>query len=359
MKAVRIFEHGGTEVLRYDDYPAPELTEDGVLVRVLATSLSSWDIGYRRGAWLENGLVAPLAGRRMFPLPMQLGRDAVGVVEAVGPGVTRFAAGQRVVSLPHPENPHCRYAKRGLGNLSTGIDLPGHVMFGGHAQYVVRPESYWAPLPHGVDPQKAAAAMWSYATAHRVVADRLQVRLNDTILVTGTSGGMGSAAAELALLAGARVIGVTRAAAKVAGLKAIGVDHVVVIGSETAAAVAEIRDITEGEGVDSAVDFTGKPATMRLCFDSMRLGGTFVPGTAEWTRDPLPISALDMIRIEPNIRGLRGSRLDDQRIVLELLAAGRINPRIHAVMPLSHVREAHYLLEGGSVEGRIVLDPAA
>ena len=73
----------------------------------------------------------------------------------------------------------------------------------------------------------------------------------------------------------------------------------------------------------------------------------------------MPISALDMIRIEPNIRGIRGSRLDDQRVVLELLKLKRIKPRIHAVMPLSRIVDAHRLLEGGAVEGRIVLDPFA
>ena len=156
---MRIFEHGDTGVLRYDDYPMPTLNDDSVLVRILATSLSTWDTNYRKGAWLQSGIIAPLAGRKMFPLPMQLGRDAVGVVEQVGASCGRFIVGQHVVGLPHPENPDCDFAKRGLGNLSTGVDIPGHVMFGGHAQYVVRPERFWTPLPDGVSSATASAAM--------------------------------------------------------------------------------------------------------------------------------------------------------------------------------------------------------
>ena len=137
MKAVRIFEHGDTSVLKYDDYPMPEAGPSDLVVRVLATSVSRWDVIYRQGIWRKGAFDhKPNPGRRMFPLPMQLGRDAVGVVEAVGSAVTRFRPGDRVVCLPHPENPASPEAIRGLGNLSTGIDLPAHGTFGGNAQFV-------------------------------------------------------------------------------------------------------------------------------------------------------------------------------------------------------------------------------
>ncbi len=357
MMAVRIMEHGGVDVLKYGEYPKPQPADNELLVRVLATSLSSWDLSYRKGAWLNGSMVTPLAGRKMFPLPMQLGRDAVGVVEGAGKNVKRFKLGDKVVGLPHPENSDCYFAKRGLGNLSTNIDLPGHTLFGGHAQYVVREERYWENLPANVHPNDAAAAMWSYATSHRIVADRAEVRLGDTVLITGVTGGMGSAAAELAAATGARIIGLTRSEAKAETLRRAGVEPVI-LADDVSQSVARIRALTDGRGVDAAIEYTGKAPLLRLCVDSLRLGGTFVPGTADWTTDPMPISALDMIRLELNIRGIRGSRLNDQRIVLQLLAEGRIEPKIHAVMPLSQIAKAHALLESGEVEGRIVLDPS-
>jgi len=353
MKAVRIFDCGGTDVLEYGDYPMPEVGPSDLLVRVLATSVSRWDVMYRAGTWRRTHKEYP--GRRMFALPMQLGRDAVGVVEAIGADVRGFAPGDAVVGLPHPENPNCPLTMRGLGNLSTGITYPGHSMFGGNAQYVARPEHYWMRLPDGVKPQLAAAAMWSYATSHRILADRLDARPNDVILVTGTSGGMGSALLDLAKLRGLRVIGVTRSPDKVAFLQSIGADQVVVAPREEAA--AEVKDLTGGLGVDGAVEFTGNPALAKLCIDAMRPGGTLVTAGADWSGERFPVLDQDFVRLELTIRGIRGSKLDDQRVVLELLEQGRIRPALFAVMPLSQIARAHALLEQSEVRGRIVLDP--
>ncbi|WP_113705117.1 quinone oxidoreductase family protein [Nonomuraea lactucae] len=359
MKAVRIFEHGDVNVLKYDNYAPPEVGPRDVLVRVVATSLSFWDVHYRKGGWLNGkNPLPPMLGRKMFPLPMQLGRDAAGVVEAVGEEVMSLAVGDRVAGLPHPENPRCPYAIRGLGNLSTGVDLPGHTMFGGHAQYVSRPEHYWINLPDAVDFAAAAAALWSYATSHRIVKDRLRVALNDVVLITGTSGGMGSATMALAKDMGAQVVGVTRSRTKREALTRMGADHVVVLPPDAAQA-AQVRAFTGDLGVDAAVDFTGNPILQRLCIDSLRLGGTFVPGTSDWSQDPLPVSALDLIRLEIAVKGVRASRLDDQRIVVELLAKGLIKPVIHATIPLSEIAQAHAALESGDIVGRMVLDPWA
>lgn len=359
MKAVRIFEHGDTSVLKYGDYPMPEAGPSDLVVRVLATSVSRWDVIYRQGIWRKGAFDhKPNPGRRMFPLPMQLGRDAVGVVEAVGSAVTRFKPGDRVVCLPHPENPASPEAIRGLGNLSTGIDLPAHGTFGGNAQFVALPESYWMPLPDGVAPEDAAAAMWSYSTSHRILTDRLGTRLNDWVLVTGASGGMGSAAVDLARAMGAQIVAVTRSPKKVAYLEGMGADRVVVVADDAMEkAVAMIREATGGTGVDGVIEFTGNRALFRLSIDCLRLGGTLVPVGADWSGAPLPISDQEFTRLELSIRGIRASRLNDQRIVLDLLAKKKITPRIFAVLPLAEIARAHEMLERGEITGRIVLDP--
>jgi NADPH:quinone reductase-like Zn-dependent oxidoreductase len=308
---------------------------------------------YRAGTWRQTHKAYP--GRRMFALPMQLGRDTVGVVEAVGAGVRQFAVGDRVVGLPHPENSECPLAQRGLGNLSTGIAYPGHSGFGGNAQYVARPEHFWMKLPDGVAPEVAAAAMWSYSTAHRVLAERLDVRKGDTILVTGTSGGMGSATVDLAKVFGLRVIGVTRTADKVPFLKQMGCDHVIVGSGENAA--ADIRALGSVLGIDGAVEYTGNPQLARLCLDVIRPGGTIVTAGADWSGERFPITDQDFVRLELNLKGIRGSTLADQRAVLDLLQRKAIRPAIHAVMPLSAVARAHELVERSELTGRIVLDP--
>ncbi len=359
MQAVRLSEFGGIDKLIFSDYPVPDLQADDVLVMVKATSVSRWDLKYRSGEIQRMGRQMTRhgghIGRRPFPLPMQLGRDVAGEVVDVGPAVTLFKRGDRVVGLVHPENSASLEAIRGLGNLSPGVDLPGHTMFGGNAQYVSRPSHYWMPLPDEVAFDDIAAAMWACATAHHIVTTRLAVRPNDWLLVTGASGGMGTATLQLARLAGASVIATTRTLTKQAALLACGADHVLDIGSVDI--LDRIRDLTQGHGVDGAVEFTGVEDTLRLCVDSLRLGGTLCPVGGELM--DLPITVSDLVSKELSVHGVRASTRNDQRIAVELVQKGRIRMPIHATFPLSQTAAAHALLESGQVIGRIVLHPWA
>jgi NADPH:quinone reductase-like Zn-dependent oxidoreductase len=270
-----------------------------------------------------------------------------------GSEVAGFKAGDRVVGLVHPENPASVNAIRGLGNLSTGVDLPGHTMFGGYAQYVARPQHYWIKI-RKLSYDQAAAAMWACSTAHHIVATRLNVRMNDNVLITGASGGMGTATLQLVRLAGGLPIATTRSAAKLELLRSAGAEFAVDSSAPEAARV--IREFTHGEGVDGAAEFTGAPALMRLCIDAMRFGGTFCPVAGEMNEVPLRV--IDLVSRELNVHGVRASTRNDQRIVVELLEKGRIVVPIHATLPLSQVAAAHRQLEAGdNLLGRIVLHP--
>lgn len=354
MKAVRITTFGGPDVLTFDDQPMPEVGANDVLVKVMATAVSGWDIKYRKG-YLHRNHGDGLTGRPRFPMPMQLGREAAGIVEAVGAGVTGFAPGDRVVGLVHPENPRSPEAIRGLGNLSSGISYPGHTMFGGYAQFVARPVDYWLPLPSAVSFDQAASAMWAAATAHRIVIARLEVSVGDTILVTGAAGGMGVATMQIARLAGARVIATTRDMKRSEFLTRWGAANVLDSGGSSAR--ADIRALTKGQGVDGAVEFTGAASVMELCRDSMRLGGTLCPVGGE--REPLPLSVWDLVNLELNVKGVRGSTLRDQHMVLQLLESGQLDMPIACRLPLSSIAEAHALQESGTADGRIIIHPWA
>jgi NADPH:quinone reductase-like Zn-dependent oxidoreductase len=359
MKAVRLFEFGGPEKLVYGDYPEPEVGAGDVLVKVIATSVSRWDIKYRTGEvhhfyGKATGHHGGIHGRPAFPMPMQLGRDVAGEVVAVGAAVDGFKPGDRVVGIVHPENPTSINTIRGLGNLSTGVELPGHTMFGGYAQYVSRPQDYWIKINPELDYDQAAAAMWACSTAHHIVAARLNVRMNDVVLITGASGGMGTATLQLVKLAGATPIATTRHAAKAEALRNAGAEAVFNTG--TPDVVRAIRDYTHGEGVDGAAEYTGATALMRLCIEAMRFGGTFCPVAGEMSEVPLRV--IDLVSRELNVHGVRASTRNDQRIVVELLEKRRIIMPIYAVLPLSQVGAAHHMLEtSDSMLGRIVLHP--
>jgi NADPH:quinone reductase-like Zn-dependent oxidoreductase len=359
MKAVRLYEFGGPEKLVYEDQPMPEVGPGDVLVKVLATSVSRWDIKYRSGEVHEfyghrTGHRGGIHGRRAFPMPMQLGRDAAGEVVAVGEAVATLRPGDRVLGMTNPENPLSLESIRGLGNLSGGIDLPGHTMFGGYAQFVSRPQGYWIKVGNGFDLDQGGAAMWPCATAHRIITERLKLAINDRILITGASGGMGTAIMALARLAGAIVIATTRHAAKEERLRREGASLVLRPGAGDCLRL--IRDFTGGDGVDAAVELTGESDLMRLCIDALRLGGTFCPVGGELRE--LPLRVIDMVSKELNVRGIRGASRNGQRVIAELIEQRRIAVPIHAVLSLSKAAEAHAMLENGrEVVGRIVLHP--
>ena len=194
--AVRLFEYGPPDKLIFGEYDLPPLGANDVLVKNFAGSVSRWDVKYRAGDLARY----QLPGRAAFPLPQQLGREAAGEVVAAGAAVTRFKLGDRVIGVTHPEDPDAAETARGLGNLSRNLAIPGHQALGSYAQYLVRDQRMWLPLPDGVDYEQAGVALWPFSSSHRVVRDRLKVRLGDTVLIAGASGGMGQATMQLCKL---------------------------------------------------------------------------------------------------------------------------------------------------------------
>ncbi len=352
--AVRLFEYGGPEKLVYGEYDLPPLGERDVLVKNMAGSVSRWDVKYRAGDLARY----QIPGRAAFPLPQQLGREAAGDVVAVGRAAARFKPGDRVIGVTHPEDPDSIETARGLGNLSRNLAIPGHQAFGSYAQYLVRDERMWLPLPDGVDYEQAGVALWPFSSSHRVVHDRLKVRLGDIVLIAGASGGMGQATMQLCKLAGARVLATTRHVAKAATLRELGADAAVVT-VDPERARADVMALTGGEGVDHAVDYTGNPELLRFIGSVMRLGGSLVI-SSEQGREPMPFIASDMIRLELNLLGIRGARMNDMLTVLKLLGERRIKTRIAARFPLAKVGEAHELLVNSpDLVGRIAVLPWA
>ena len=160
---------------------------------------------------------------------------------------------------------------------------------------------------------------------------------------------------------GVRAIALTRSQNKVDYVKARGAHHAVVVDPDEPESISEaqseIRQLSGGQGADGAIEFSGDRRLLRLCIDAVRLGGTVVPVGADWTGTPVPLTDQDLTRLELNVKGIRGSRVHDQRAVLELLRHGAITPEIFRILPLSKVRDAHELVEAGKATGRIVLDP--
>jgi NADPH:quinone reductase-like Zn-dependent oxidoreductase len=346
MKAVRLHEYGGPEVLQYADVPVPDIADHDVLIRVGATSVTNWDLQFREGkVW------AP-PGRKRLTLPFQLGREAAGTIEAVGGAVTSFKTGDRVVTMTCPACGQCEFCRRGLDNLCVVVEIPGHQRFGGYAEYVAAREHDVLRIPDSIPFEKAACLLWSYGTVlHMVHLAELQPA--DDVLVTGASSGMGTAAAQLARVFGARrIIGTTGSREKVDALKELGVDHV--LNYQEDEVPARVMQLT-GMGVDVALDNIGGPM-LTTCLQSVRLAGTVVAAAILGGRTiELDIGLLFPMHLR--LLGARASTRREQAMVLDFAGRELIDPVIARVLPLSDAADAHRLLEKEDVVGKIVLQP--
>ena len=353
MKAVRLFEYGEPSVLQYIDVPLPEVGECDVLIKVRATSVNKFDVWYRCGFLAKF----QLPGREPFPMPFQLGRDVAGEVAAVGAKVTQFKKGDRVVGMVHPACGQCEPCQRGLDNLCINTKLPGHTAFGGYAEYVSRQETEVMLAPEGVSWEKLGCCVWSYSTSWNIVSRRGDLRPGQSVLITGGSGGMGTAAIQLCRLVGAsKIIATSGSPTKGERLQQIGVDHVV--NYHDADAADQVKSLTNGSGVDLVIDFIGGEMFL-LGMNCLRLAGNIclVAGLEATTPLPLNVMASALIGKRIDIRGIRASKRIDNRIVLQFLGEGKIDPVIDRVMPLSEAAKAHEILEKQEHIGKIVLVP--
>lgn len=348
MKAVRLFEYGQPEVLQYIEVPLPEIAADEALVQVRATSVSNWDLRYRRG-----GLTPP-PGRPPLPLPFQPGREAAGEVVAVGPRVSRFKPGDRVVAMTCPACGRCDYCMRGLENLCLAITLPGHQRFGGYAQYVSRKDTELLRAPDNLPFEKLACLLWSYATVWRMAMTRGNLRPGQDVLITAASSGMGTAALQIARLGGARrIFATTGTAEKSARLKQMGADHVLDYREEDVP--ARLRQLTGGPGVDLVLEFVGGDMFV-LGMQCLRMAGTLVSGAQHGGR--FVTIDLDLLyRSDLAIQGARASTRQDQERVLALCETGKLDPVIGQILPLRDAVEAHRIVERQQHIGKIVLVP--
>jgi NADPH:quinone reductase-like Zn-dependent oxidoreductase len=348
MTAVRLYEHGGPDVLTVQEVPVPVPGPGDVLVRVRATSVNWWDVGYRRGT------VAAPPGRPPLALPFQLGREGAGEVAALGAGVDAFAVGDRVVLMTCPACGRCWQCRSGADNLCVDTELPGHTRYGAYAEYVLAPASGLLRAPANVEFEKLACLLWSYGTVLHMVDARARVRPGDAVLVTGASGGMGTACLQLAKLAGAEpVLALTGSPDKADQLRQAGADLVLDYRAPTV--VEQIRAETGGRGVDVVLDNVGGPM-VDLAVNAARLGGRVVLAAIMGGK----VVELAINRIfgkHLDLLGTRAATRQEQERVLELAARGRIDPVIGARFALRDAAAAHAAQERGGHTGKIVLTP--
>ena len=322
MKLIQITQTGGPEQLQFTDAPMPVPGANQALIRVAAAGVNFIDVYFRTGLYKAD-------------LPFTPGNEGAGTVEAVGPGVTGFAAGDRVA----------------------------WAMFrGSYSQYVAVPVASLVKLPDTVDFETGAAAMLQGMTAHYLSHSSYPLKQGDTCLVHAAAGGAGRLLVQMAKMRGAKVIGTAGTDEKAALAKAAGADETIVYTKQDFA--EEVKRMTGGKGVDVVYDSVGQ-STFLKGLDIIRPRGMMVLfGQSSGAVAPFDPGILNtkgsLFMTRPSLahhcltRDELNWRAGD---VLNWIGEGKLELRVAKTYPLAEAAQAHRDLEGRGLAGKLLLIP--
>jgi len=340
MKAVRIHQFGGPEVLIYEDVPDPQLRKDQVLVRVRACSLNHLDV------WVRKGLPG-------VKLPHILGSDVAGEIVEVGDYVSGFKAGQRVLLAPMHFCGHCEKCVAGLQNQCPEFTVLGNAVDGGNCELIAAPPANVIPIPDSLDFNQAASVPLVFVTAWHMLVGRAAIRPGQTVLVLGASSGVGIAAIQIAKLFHCRVITTAGDETKLVKGRELGADYGIDHYKQKIS--DEVRKITNKEGVDIVVEHVGA-ATWDESVKSLKSGGTLVTCGAT-TGPQVGIDLRHLFARQLSLLGSYMGTMGELHEVLKHVFAGRLKPVVDRTFRLSEIRDAHEYLEKSQMFGKIVVNP--
>jgi NADPH:quinone reductase-like Zn-dependent oxidoreductase len=340
MKAVRIHEFGGPEVLRYEDVPDAKPRKDQVVVRVRACSLNHLDI------WVRKGLPG-------VKLPHILGSDIAGEIVEVGEYVAGFKAGQRVLLAPMLFCNHCTKCVAGLQNQCREFAVLGNGVDGGNCELVLVPAVNVIPIPESLEFDQAASVPLVFLTAWHMLVRRAGIRPGQTVLVLGGGSGVGIAAIQIAKLFHAQVITTAGGETKLEKASALGADYG--INHYQQKISEEVRKITSKAGVDIVVEHVGT-ATWEESMKSLKAGGTIVTCGATTGFDA-KFDLRFLFARQLSFLGSYMGTMGDLYDVLGHVFAGRLKPVVDRAFPLQETRAAHEYMESSQMFGKIVLNP--
>jgi len=322
VKAIRIHEDGGPDVLRYEDVPDPVPGPGEVLIALRAASLNHLDL------WVRKGLPS-------VPKPRILGADGAGVVAALGEGVQGIEEGRRVVINPGLEH-------------GASIAVIGEHTDGTHCELIALPAAQVFPLDDAIDFETAAAFPLVYETAYRMLVTKAQLQADEWVLIWGIGGGVATAAFELARALGARTVVTSGSDEKLERAREWGAD--VTVNHATGNVAAAVKEIG---GADLVVETVGE-ATWKTSLAAVKPGGRVTVCGA--TSGPNPPAQLHRFWWKQlTVYGSTMGSREDFLGAYELIRTGRARVHVDSVFPLSETRAAHERLEAGEQLGKIVL----
>jgi NADPH:quinone reductase-like Zn-dependent oxidoreductase len=313
VKAVRIHEEGGPEVLRYEDAPDPEPGPGEVLIRLRAASLNHLDI------WIRRGLPS-------VPKPRILGADGAGVLED----------GSRVLINP------------GLGD---GSRIVGEHTDGTHAELIAVPEENLYPIPDGLSFEEAAAFPLVFETVYRMLVTKARLAAGEWVLAWGVGSGIGSATLAIGKALGARVIATSSSDQKLERAQKLGADAVV--NHSEGDVVEAVKRATGGHGADVVVEHVGEATWKQSLQAAAAAARITVCGATTGPNPPAQLHRMWWKQL--TIFGSTMGTKEDFEGAYELVASGKAKPIVDQVFPLAEAAAAHERLESGEQFGKVVL----
>lgn len=340
MKAIRFHQHGGPEVLRYEDTPEPELQPGEVLVRVRACALNHLDIWERRGLPHVH-----------IPMPHISGSDVAGEVAAtLAPDIM---PGRRVMLQPGMSCGRCAACLSGHDNECPHYEVLGYRSHpGGYAEYVKVPVQNLVPIPDDISFVDAAAFPLTFLTAWHMLVTRARLKRGDDVLVIAAGSGVGQAAIQIAFLHGARVFATAGTTAKLERARALGAYEVIDHHQQDIA--AEIARLTNNRGVDIVIEHVGE-ATWAKSVRALARGGRLVTcGATTGANGAVNLQALfaKQLSIIGSYMGAKGELLR----VARCFFSGQLRPVVDRTYPLADAPAAQRRMEESGQFGKIVLE---
>jgi len=345
LRAAVLTDTGGLDRLTIAEVPDPGPPGAGaVRVAVRAAALNHLDL------FVAGGLPGI-----DYRFPHIVGADGAGVVEAVGAGVTRVKAGERVMINPGVSDRTCEFCRAGEHSLCVNYRILGEHLPGTLATAVVLSEFNVVPVPAltpALSWAEAAAFSLVTLTAWRMVTTRARVRAGEWVLIWGIGGGVSLTAMRIAKHLGARVIATSSSDAKLARARALGAD--VTLNHATLDVPKEVRALTGKRGVDVVVENVGE-ATWEKSIRVLAKGGRVV--TCGGTSGPMLVT--DVRRLFWGQYTILGSTMGNDAeyaAIVSELAAGRLRPLVDRVFPFAEVRDAYAYLDRAEQLGKVAVE---
>lgn len=342
MKVAWFHECGGPEVLVCEETRQPAPGPGEAVVRVRAVGINHVDLDARAGT-----------SRIPLTFPHILGREFAGEVAALGGKAGALKEGDRVWVTCRLPCSACEFCLSGRDNLCVqegyfGLDLPG-----GYAEFVKVPISNLNPLPSHVSFEDAAASQIAFGTAWHVLINRGGLQAGQSVLIQAAGSGIGSAAVQVARLAGAAIFVTASSDQKLERAKALGAHYLINYSKENFA--ERVLELTGGRGVDVIMEHIGGEVFTRS-LQCLKRNGVMVTVGAH-AGEVVPFDIIPFFRRELRLSGSKNAPVTELRTVMGLVAEGKLKPVIHRAFPLAEAAEAHRVVDSREIFGKVLLLP--